>query len=162
MSAGRITALLVFLLVAAGCDLLGPSPKGKADPENIPTTYSTDGPNGLVQTLVVSPPTGGFDDPKYVGLESVVKNNGAFAQRVITRSCVILPEDITGKPVTLIPQSGSECTERTADTLDLQPGQSTSIVEGRFRINGLSPGVHEFNHRQLLSPLFVITFRFRL
>jgi hypothetical protein len=162
MSAGRKVGIVVLGVLVSGCDILSPTKKGGLGQDQIPTTFKTMDAEGLEHTLFVTPPTGGVDDPKYLGIETVVLNKGAFTRRVITRACVILPEDFSGQSINLVPYEPPDCAGRSADTLDLLPNQSTPTVTGKFRIDGASPGVITLKLKQILSPAFVNEFRFRL
>lgn len=156
----RIVAFALLGLSSA-CNLESPTERGQI-PEELPTKYVVKGPEGLEQTVWIEPPAGGPDDVKYLTVDSEVVNKGTRTITVITRTCMIFPTDIEGEQVVLVPINPPDCSQRSADTLDLDPGQGTETVTSRFRVDGIGPGRHTLLLRQILRPGFVAAFDFRI
>jgi hypothetical protein len=155
-------ACVATIVMIPACD--GATRPGGTLPEDIPRAFEGAGPDGLKQKLFITPPKNATDDPKaLIEIESTVTNTGALTLEVITRSCVLLPEDlISPDNITFVPENPPDCEGRSADTLALTPGQSTPTVSGVFSIQGTSPGVYSVDARQMVKPSFLTRFRFRL
>jgi hypothetical protein len=147
--------------IAAACE--SPTRPGNL-PEVVPTTYVGTGPEGLKQTLFITPPKSAIDDPtRLIEVESTVTNTGGLSVNIITRSCVLLPEDlISADGVIFVPENPPDCGGRTADTLALAPGESTPTLVGVFSIEGTTPGVYNIDLRHVIKPAFLTRFRFRM
>ena len=158
---------LAILLIASGTFALGCDISRSTRstlPEEIPRTFEGTGPDGLKQKLFITPPSGTPDDPvRLLEVESTITNTGALTVPLITRSCSLLPADlISADGIIFIPVDQPDCEARSADTLSLAPGASTTTVSGVFRIEGTPAGIYSVDVRQAIKPGFFTRFRFRL
>jgi hypothetical protein len=158
---GLLAAGAVTILVAC---YDGPTRPGGSLGEVIPTTYEGSGPDGLRHKLFITPPKRAVDDEKsIIEIESTVTNTGALTLPIITRSCTLLPADLTSAGgIIFKPENPPDCGDRTADTLSLGPGQSTTTLVGIFSIEGVSPGLYSVDVKHLEKPAFLTRFQFRL
>ena len=158
MSSLRIIPLLVAALACTACDLTRTT--RQVLPEVVPKIYTEVGPNGLKQTVWVTPPSAAIDDPSIVGIESQIENTSNATQRVIVRACALQVDDLfdTGQLVFTAHQP-PDCTDRQTDTLDLAPGQRTPEVSGSFRVDPV--GIVTVGVRHSITPQFGTEIRFR-
>jgi hypothetical protein len=145
----RFSTAVVVAAAIAGCDI-GGSTRNRGIPEQLPATFtSTTGT--LEHRVTVEQPSIAPDEPRIISISSVVENKGALSHHIITRICAPQTDDLSSADGVQFIALDPPCEEEIADTLDLEPGQKTETIFGRFQLMA-GPGLYTIRVRQLLSP----------
>lgn len=144
----RFSTAVVLAAAVTGCDI-GGSTRNRGIPEQLPGTFtSTTGT--LEHRVTVEQPSIAPDEPRIISISSVVENKGALSHHIITRICAPQTDDLASADGVQFIALDPAC-EELADTLDLQAGEKTQTIFGRFQLIA-GPGLYTIRVRQLLSP----------